>query len=125
MIALKLKYWMGDDRPTPMLQNNAFDKLTGEIEYEVRVRSSIGDFTRRVCEVECLHPNKPPMMLMADTMTGSLYKDGKCLSGNLRFVGKPKKTGNRVPSWAARQRYGQQVVALSNMVTRGIDETQV
>ena len=120
MIQLKLSQWLGDDRPTPMVQ--AMDALTGAAEYQVRVRSSIGDHTRHVCEVECVHPDKPSLLAMADTMTGSLYRDGVCLSGDLHFVGKPRKTGRTVQSWVARQRHGQQIVALSNSVITEVTE---
>ena len=119
-IKLKLNQWLGEDRPTPMLQ--AMDKLTGAPEYQVRVRSSIGDFTRHVCEVELIHPDKPSIHAMADTMTGSFYKDGQCLSGDLRFVGKPRKTGRTVQSWLTRQKQGQQIVALSNTVVTEVTE---
>ena len=119
-IQLKLNHWLGEDRPTPMLQ--AMDKLTGAPEYQVRVRSSIGDFTRHVCEVECVHPSKPSIHAMADTMTGSLYKDGQCLSGDLHFIGKPRRNGRIVPTWVVRQRQGQQIVALSNTVVTEVTE---
>ena len=120
MIQLKLSHWLGDDRPTPMIQQ--MDALTGAAEYQVKVRSSIGDFTRHVCEVECVHPSKPSLHVMADTMTGSLYKDGVCLSGDLRFVTKPRKTGRTVQSWVVRQRQGQQIVALSNTVVTEVTD---
>ena len=120
-IQLKLPQWLGDSRPTPMVQQ--MDALTGAAEYQVRVRSSIGDHTRHVCEVECVHPSKPSIFAMADTMTGSLYRrDGVCLSGDLHFVTKPHKTGRTVPSWAVRQRHGQQIVALSNTVVTEVTE---
>ena len=120
MIQLKLSHWLGDDRPTPMIQQ--MDALTGATEYQVRVRSSIGDFTRNVCEVECVHPSKPSIHAMADTMTGSLYKDGQCLSGDLHFVTKPRRNGRTVQSWVTRQRQGQQIVALSNSVVTEVTE---
>ena len=120
MIQLKLSHWLGDDRPTPMIQQ--MDALTGAQEYQVRVRSSIGDHTRHVCEVECIHPSKPSIHAMADTMTGSLYRDGQCLSGDLHFVGNARKTGRTVQSWAIRQRQGQQIVALSNTVVTEVTE---
>ena len=120
MIQLKLSHWLGDDRPTPMIQQ--MDELTGAQEYQVRVRSSIGDFTRHVCEVELIHPDKPPLHVMADTMTGSLYKDGQCLSGDLHFIGKPRRNGRTVPTWLIRQRQGQQIVALSNTVVTEVTE---
>ena len=119
-VQLKLSHWLGDDRPTPMVQS--MDALTGAAEYQVRVRSSIGDFTRHVCEVELVHPSKPSLHVMADTMTGSLYKDGQCLSGDLHFVGNARKTGRTVQSWAIRQRQGQQIVALSNTVVTEVTE---
>ena len=119
-IQLKLSHWLGDDRPTPMVQ--AMDKLTGAPEYQVRVRSSIGDHTRHVCEVELVHPSKPSIFAMADTMTGSLYRDGQCLSGDLHFIGKPRKNGRTVPSWVTRQKQGQQIVALSNTVVTEVTE---
>jgi hypothetical protein len=119
-IQLKLSHWLGESRPTPMIQQ--MDALTGAPEYQVRVRSSIGDHTRHVCEVECLHPSKPSIHAMADTMTGSLYKDGVCLSGDLHFVGNARKTGRAVQSWAVRQRQGQQIVALSNTVVTEVTE---
>ena len=118
-IQLKLSHWLGDDRPTPMVQ--AMDALTGAAEYQVKVRSSIGDFTRHVCEVECVHPSKPSMHVMADTMTGSLYRDGVCLSGDLHFVTKPRRNGRTVPSWAVRQRQGQQIVAMTNSVVTEVN----
>ena len=120
MIQLKLNQWLGDDRPTPMVQT--MDRLTGAPEYQVKVRSSIGDFTRHVCEVECTHPSKPSLHVMADTMTGSLYKNGQCLSGDLHFVGKPRRNGRTVPSWEVRQRQGQQIVSLSNTVVTEITD---
>ena len=119
-IQLKLSHWLGDDRPTPMVQS--MDALTGAAEYQVRVRSSIGDHTRHVCEVECLHPSKPSLHVMADTMTGSLYRDGQCLSGDLHFIGKPRRNGRTVPTWVVRQRQGQQIVALSNTVVTEVTE---
>lgn len=119
-IQLKLSHWLGDDRPTPMIQQ--MDALTGAQEYQVRVRSSIGDHTRHVCEVECIHPSKPSMHVMADTMTGSLYRDGVCLSGDLHFVSKPRRNGRTVPSWVTRQKQGQQIVALSNTVVTEVTE---
>ena len=120
MIQLKLSHWLGDDRPTPMVQQ--MDALTGAPEYQVRIRSSIGDFTRHVCEVELVHPSKPSMHAMADTMTGSLYRDGVCLSGDLHFIGNARKTGRTVPTWIIRQRQGQQIVALSNTVVTEVTE---
>ena len=119
-IQLKLPQWLGESRPTPMVQ--AMDALTGAAEYQVKVRSSIGDHTRHVCEVECVHPSKPSLHVMADTMTGSLYKDGQCLSGDLHFIGKAHKTGRKVQSWVVRQRQGQQIVALSNTVVTEVTE---
>ena len=120
-IQLKLPQWLGESRPTPMVQ--AMDALTGAAEYQVKVRSSIGDHTRHVCEVECVHPSKPSLHVMADTMTGSLYRrDGVCLSGDLNFVTKPHKTGRKVQSWAVRQRQGQQIVAMSNSVVTEVTE---
>jgi hypothetical protein len=55
-------------------------------------------------------------------MTGSLYRDGVCLSGDLHFVGKPRKTGRTVQSWVTRQKQGQQIVALSNTVVTEVTE---
>ena len=107
-IQLKLSHWLGESRPTPMVQT--MDALTGAPEYQVRVRSSIGDFTRHVCEVELIHPDKPSLHVMADTMTGSFYKDGQCLSGDLHFVGNARKTGRTVQSWAIRQRQGRRLL---------------
>ena len=119
-VQLKLSHWLGEDRPTPMVQQ--MDALTGAAEYQVRVRSSIGDHTRHVCEVECIHPSKPSIHAMADTMTGSLYRDGVCLSGDLRFVTKPRRNGRTVPTWVVRQKQGQQIVALSNTVVTEVTE---
>jgi hypothetical protein len=96
------KWHDADDAGTPLLITKQLDDLTAAKEYTVDVRGPKMHHTRFVCMVELLSEFECKEA-WADTTTGSLYVDGKCLSGPLEFVGKPKLTGRTVPNWRKRQ----------------------
>jgi hypothetical protein len=117
-----IKKWFDHDSGVQIILASVMNQLDGAAEYTVKVRSRIGDFQRPVCKVVCTHPDKPDLHAWADTMTGSMYVGGKCLSGDLYFVGKPKETGAMVAKWETRQKRGEQVVAAMNMVIAEVAE---
>jgi len=112
----EIKKWFDHESGVKLIPSTIMDQLTGANEYTVKVRSKIGDFTRPVCEVNCLTPEEPDTKAWADVMTGSLYVDGQCLSGALNFVGTPKATGKKVASWLTRQKKGALILATTNLV---------
>ena len=99
------KWHDSDDAGTPLLLTKQLDDLTASNEYAVDVRGPRMHHTRFVCEVELLSEYSHTKA-WADTTTGSLYFDGKCLSGPLEFASKPKPTGRTVPNWSKRQHEG-------------------
>lgn len=99
------KWHDADDAGTPLLITKQLEDLTGSKEYSVDVRGPKQHHTRFVCEV-LLYRDDGHIDAWADTTTGSLYVDGRCLSGPLEFVGKPKPTGRTVPNWRKRQQEG-------------------
>ncbi len=111
-----IKKWFDHDSGVKLMLSAGMSQLDGAAEYTVKVRSRIGDFQRQVCQVVCIHPDKPDMPAWADTMTGSLYVNKQCLSGDLNFIGIPKATGKKVASWDVRQKRGEAIAAASNMV---------
>jgi hypothetical protein len=84
-----------------LLLTKQMDDLTSAKEYSVDVRGPKMHHTRFVCMV-MLNDTEA----WADTTTGSLYVDGKCLSGPLEFAAMPKPTGRTVPNWSKRQAEG-------------------
>jgi len=97
------KWHDADDAGTPLLLTKQMDDLTATKEYTVDVRGPKMHHTRFVCEVTLLDAASHPIDAWADTTTGSLYVDGRCLSGPLEFATMPKPTGRTVPNWSKRQ----------------------
>lgn len=112
--------WREQDGETRLLRQSCLDALTGAVEYQARVKTPIGQFKRMLCEVRCLHPEKDPIDAMADTVTGSLYVNGRCLSGPLQIVGRITKTGRRVPGMSRRG--NDAGYRASNAVSTGVTE---
>ena len=113
----KIQFWFDPEMQVALIASVKLNQLTGP-EYVVKVRSDIGDFDRFVCKVHCMEikakrVTRPAFDGWADTTTGSLYKDGKCLSGALEFVSEPKMTGRNVPN---TQRRNAEAYSRANMV---------
>ena len=96
-----LEKWFDEDSGIRMVLAKDMETLTGADEYAVSVVGHHIGFTRFVCMV-----GLDDDLAWADTTTGSLYREGQCLSGMLRFNGKPKPTGRTVPNWNKRQKEG-------------------
>ncbi len=88
-----------------MLLSNHFGLITGATEYTATVSNSHEEIKRYLCRIERIHPDEEPKQYWCDTATGSLYTDdGRCLSGHLWMIDKPRKTGRKVPDMAVRSR---------------------
>lgn len=95
------RWWLDPESEVPVLTARGLDMLSDGKEYVADVETPIGHVQRHLCRVHCLHTSRP-FDALADVITGSLYVGGRCLSGPLRIVGTPRKTGRKVPSMRAR-----------------------
>lgn len=105
MISLKHSCLYDPEFLQRMLLSNRFGLITGATEYTATVSNSHEEIKRYLCRIERIHPDEEPKQYWCDTATGSLYTDdGRCLSGHLWMIDKPRKTGRKVPDMAVRSR---------------------
>ena len=102
---LKEGHWFDPESGVKYVQSKVISSMAGYAEYSVTVSNDRNAYTRFVIPVRC--NGKVPFDAWADTTTGSLYRDGRCLSGPLWMLGQPVKTGRNVPGLDMRKREGQ------------------
>lgn len=105
VFTLREGHWFDPESGVKYVQSKVIISMAGYPEYSVTVANQRNAYTRFVIPVVC--NGNGGFDGWADTTTGSLYRDGKCLSGPLWFIGAPKKTGRNVPGLDMRQREGQ------------------
>ena len=104
-----LKQWHEDESRIPMMRSVDMDKLTGAKEYVCTVRTPTISIERFLSRVELRDEDGEPFQAWCDTTTGTLYDlEGKCMSGPLSMIGKPRLSGRNIPGKAARLREGEQ-----------------
>ena len=106
IFTLKEGHWYDPETGVRYVAQKVISSMAGYPEYSVTVANQRNAYTRFVIPVRC--EGKEGFDGWADTTTGSLYVDGRCLSGPLWFIGKPVKTGRKVPGLDKRQREGQE-----------------
>ena len=105
VFTLKRGHWYDAETGVRYVGQKVISTMAGYPEYAVTVANDRNAYTRFVIPVIC--NGNGGFDGWADTTTGSLYRDGRCLSGPLWMLGQPIKTGRNVPGLDMRQREGQ------------------
>lgn len=103
---LKRGHWFDAETGVRYVGQKVISTMAGHPEYSVTVANDRNAYTRFVTPVKC--EGDEGFDRWADTTTDSLYRHGECLSGPLWMIGKPVKTGRKVPGLDKRQREGQE-----------------